>query len=275
MPKPLEYELSVVGAKQLTPNMKRITLAGVSLESFPSDQEGAYIKLMLPQGKDESPAMRTYTVSLQRPEIKEIDIDFVLHDHGGPASKWAQNVKLAETISIAGPGAKKLVEQNADWFFIVGDMTALPAICANLRILPPTARGYLVVEVIDSKDIQNLQIPVGIEMHWVVSSSASSIEKSLLEKVESLPWLDGTPYVWAACEFGTMRALRKYFKVNRQVDRNSLYISSYWKKGVDEKAHKKIKRDDSIQAEALGNSITSDQRKWHFVFRKVRKVLLG
>ena len=37
---------------------------------------------------------------------------------------------------VSGPGPKKLVDMNADWFLIAGDMSALPAISVNLEKLP-------------------------------------------------------------------------------------------------------------------------------------------
>lgn len=245
MPKTAQYELVVASTKQLTANMKRITLRGSDLERFPHNQEGAYIKLYLPQENEASTAIRTYTVSSFRPKANELDIDFVLHEHGGPASIWAQSAELGEKMTIGGPGPKKLIDLAADWFFIVGDMTALPAIMANLNVLPKTAKGYVVLEVVEVADIQNIRVPSAVELHWVVSASDSLAKNSLVNKVESLAWLEGIPYVWTACEFSSMRALRKYFKVERHVEKDRIYISSYWKKGVDEGAHKIAKRDDS------------------------------
>lgn len=46
-----------------------------------------------------------------------------------------------------------------------------------------------------------------------------------------------------------MRELRRYFKEERQVARQDLYISSYWKCGSSEDQHKVFKREDS---EAFG-----------------------
>jgi NADPH-dependent ferric siderophore reductase len=42
-----------------------------------------------------------------------------------------------------------------------------------------------------------------------------------------------------------MRALRQYFRNEKEVDRENIYISSYWKKGVSEDGHKVIKREDA------------------------------
>ena len=82
MAKPYRKELVVVRSTQLTEHMLRITLGGEQLAYLPEDQESAYIKLVFPQGKDERPLMRTYTIRHQRQT--EIDVDFALHDQKGP-----------------------------------------------------------------------------------------------------------------------------------------------------------------------------------------------
>ena len=89
--------------------------------------------------------MRTYTVSAQRDD--EIDVDFALHEAEGPASMWARNAQAGDQVLVGGPGPKKLINNDADWFLLVGDMTALPAITVNLAQLPADARGYAVLEV--------------------------------------------------------------------------------------------------------------------------------
>jgi NADPH-dependent ferric siderophore reductase len=42
-----------------------------------------------------------------------------------------------------------------------------------------------------------------------------------------------------------MRALRQYFRNEKQVKRENIYISSYWKLGVSEDGHKTIKQQDA------------------------------
>jgi NADPH-dependent ferric siderophore reductase len=42
-----------------------------------------------------------------------------------------------------------------------------------------------------------------------------------------------------------MRALRQYFRNEKEVERGNIYISSYWKKGVSEEGHKVIKQQDA------------------------------
>ena len=243
MPRPAPRTLHVISSTVITPHMLRVTLGGSEIDSFPADQESAYIKLAFTvPGSDES-LMRTYTVRHQRAD--QFDVDFVLHEPAGPAAQWAKDARPGDRIVVGGPGAKKLVDNTADWFLIAGDMTALPALSVNLEQLPADAKGHAVIEVLDASDIQPLRHPAGVELHWLVNPHPGEAPQLLVDRLRELTWLPGRPSIWAACEFSAMRALRKHFKEERQVDRRDLYISSYWKLGSSEDQHKVAKREDA------------------------------
>lgn len=240
MSKPQPRELTLLRRQTLTPNMLRITLGGPGMQQFPDDQESAYVKLLFPREGQDRPLMRSYTVRSQRPD--EIDIDFVIHAEGGPASTWALNAAIGTPILVGGPGPKKVVDADADWFLIAGDMTALPAISVNLQQLPRDARGYAVVEVISEADIQPLTVPENIELHWLVNPHPGQTSDVLLNRIRELPWLEGRASVWCACELNSMRQLRDHFRPMDALTKEDLYISSYWKLGCDQDEHKILKR---------------------------------
>lgn len=249
MSKSAKRELEVVRTTRITPHMQRITLGGEELADFPVDQESAYIKLIFPRGEAEKPLMRTYTIRHQR--ALEIDVDFALHEHMGPASEWAVNAKPGDRILVGGPGAKKLIQPQADWFLLAGDITALPAISVNLAALPDDARGHAVIEIAHPEDRQPLVHPENLQLHWVINPQPDPTGLPLLDKVKSLPWLNGQPAIWAACEFGSMRALRRWFKQAHEVPKSHLYVSSYWKIGQTEDGHKLAKQQDAMAIEEL------------------------
>ena len=232
--------------------MLRITLGGPGLMDFPADQGSAYIKFWLPCD-GETPIMRTYTVRAQREH--EIDVDFMLHGSTdssgsvamGPAVAWAKSARVGDRVTISGPGGKKLLDFDADWFFLAGDMTSLPAISVNLEQLPSDAKGYAVVEILDEEDTQTFHLPENFELHWVINPHPGNENTLLVDRVKEMPWLAGSPSVWAACEFRGMRTLRQYFKQHRMLDKKALYVSTYWKYGLSEEQHKVLKREDAAQ----------------------------
>jgi len=236
--------LTVLSKRALTPNMLRIELTGDELSHFPEGYESGYVKLNvhLPNGKT---CVRSYTVRAFDHDAKTLTLDFVLHGDNGPASAWAMHVKEGEAVVIDGPGPVKLVDMSADWFLICGDMTALPAISVNLERLPSHAKGYAVIEVASEADKQAINLPEGVTLQWLVNPQPDTPNTMLADAVMALPWIDqGRPYAWLACEFTTMRRLRRYFKQDRQVAKEDLYMSSYWKMGDSDEGHKAAKKAD-------------------------------
>ena len=242
MSRPQPKEFIVIRKKQITPNMLRVTLGGENIKNLPDKQESSYVKLIFPNG-NEKQIMRTYTIRHQR--IDEVDIDFMLHEDGGPASTWAKDTQAGDSIIMGGPGPKKLIEPSTDWQLLVGDMTALPAISVNLGELPDNAKGYAVIEIVSKEDIQVLKHPENIDIKWVINPHPGTDSNALLKEVQSLGWLKGEASVWAACEFNSMKALRDFFKKEKNISKENLYISSYWKLGINEDQHKVEKRNDA------------------------------
>jgi NADPH-dependent ferric siderophore reductase len=262
MSRELPYQLVVSQSQRISPNMQRITLQGKDLAEFTTGYEGDYVKLLFPVKSatafqrpeavdaDVRVIMRTYTIRKFNPYDLELDIDFVLHGESGkksgPASTWAAQTKTGDTLQMLGPGKVKAASLDVDWFLFAGDMTALPAISCQLEQLPADAAGYAVIEINSEQDQQSLQKPDGITILWVINPHTDRENTVLSDAVKTLPWLSGTPSIWAACEFSNMRLLRAYFKKDKHVSRDQLYVSSYWKMGQSEDKHKIIKKQDAI-----------------------------
>lgn len=246
--------LSVKSATYLTPNMRRVTLQGEALASFPENSEGAYVKLLFNQAGNDKPSMRTYTVAEQRSEQNEIDVDFMLHtSHDGSAhgiaAPWSLSVQQGDEISVAGPGPAKFINTDAEYFLLAADMTALPALTANLKRLPVDAQGQVFIEILSEADKQNLAKPDKVEIVWVINDDPGSDKSPLYYSIKQAePQIDKLA-AWVACEFKTMRKIRQYLKTECGIEKSHLYISSYWKRGDTEEQHKIVKQDDTNQTE--------------------------
>ncbi|MGV2987173.1 siderophore-interacting protein [Vibrio sp. E150_011] len=249
MKKPTPKTLSVIQTRLLTPNMRRLTFQAEALKSLELDSVGGYIKFLFNQdggtdltglSEDSRPKMRTYTIRSLDVEQGVIEVDFVTHITEdklcGFGARWAISAKVGDTISIVGPGTIQNINTEKDWFFLTADMTSLPALSTKLATLPQEARGYAVIQLIGLEDKQTLNVPEGIEVVWTLESVAQT--------AQSLPWLSGEPFVWCACEFDEMKALRQYFRNEKAIPKEDIYISSYWKSGVAEDGHKAIKKQD-------------------------------
>ncbi|MEY8880935.1 siderophore-interacting protein [Donghicola sp. XS_ASV15] len=245
---------TVLSVTDITPHMRRVVLGGDMMQGFPEGFEGGYIKLVFldhPASLPDSPVMRTYSIRAHDPENGEITVDFASHsDTGGVAMEWVQSVASGDEIAITGPGKVKMVPEDADWYLIAADMTGLPAALRNVEMLPDSAQGHVILEIPSAEDKQDLALPDGMSLQWVINPAPQALTHPLLDAIKSAEWFDGAPFVWTACEFDTMRALRTYYRTERGVGRDSFYLSSYWRVGRSEDQHKMDKRKDANAAAA-------------------------
>lgn len=242
--------VTVKSAQNLTPNMRRVTLHGKDLAGFPVDAEGAYIKLVFDDATNPKPVIRTYTVAQQRTDLNEMDVDFMLHgsDDGltnGIAARWSVNAEPGDEITLMGPGPAQFINLDAQCFLLAADMTALPAMIANLNRLPENAVGKVFVEIISEADKQEIPMPEGLQLQWVINDEPGSDSSPLFHAIQQSERQQGKLAAWVACEFVTMRKIRQHLREDLGVEKSQLYVSSYWKKGASEEQHKVVKQNDA------------------------------
>ena len=255
MANPSIHHLKVSSKSLLTRHMTRVVLEGPSLADFPVGFEGGYVKLVLPRpaGYDASAldpnvdsaalCRRSFTVRAFDREARRLVLDFVVAEHPGAASDWFRAAKVGDEVLVSGPGPVKSLVPETDWILLVADMTALPALSVQLERLPGNARGMAVIEVLSEADHQKLIAPEHVKIHWVITPNVTA--SRLADVVREQPWHAGRVSFWAACEFGTMKKLRRYFFEERGLSPDDGYLSSYWKIAATDEQHKAAKRADS------------------------------
>lgn len=253
--------LTVQSTRQLSPHLLRVTFAGPALEGFPPKHEGANCKLVLPRdgetreefeayfapdGPDEKVhPVRTYTVRSHRPDKLELDIDFVVHGDEGPATRWAQAAKPGSFLGFFGPSQTKVAEFYADWYLLAADLSAMPIVEATLEAMPAEAQGVAVFEVPSEEDIRDIAAPEGIEITWLIHEDAHLPSTAQVDFIKSLDWRSGVLQTCIAGESSVIRSLRDYLHNERMVPKKDTYISGYWKIGLVEDEHQKMKRAEA------------------------------
>lgn len=248
---------TVRAAWNLTPNMIRVTLTGPEIGEMSTDCHGANCKLFLPQ-PDQSrddftqqlndgprPTVRTYTVRQVRPDLCEMDIDFVDHGDGGPASAWARSAQQGTFCGFAGPGPVKMKSFYADSYLVVADMSALPVAGAALEAMPDDATGTAIFDILDAADQQNFRIPAGIDCHWIVNPDPHTPNDKIAQMVAAIDLSQGTVQTCIAGESGMIKTIRQDILVQRGLPKADCYISGYWKIGLIEDEHQQMKRAES------------------------------
>lgn len=245
-------ELHVVRLADISPAMRRVTLTGQQLAGFEVDggslpefrSEGFddHVKLLVPvegserpplpvQGPDRlewgaaggRPIAKDYTPRRYDPRTLELDLDFVRHGTGFAAG-WAERVRPGDPAWIVGPSRSLLLPADHDWMLIAGDETALPAIGRLLDEWPDGWRAQVVVELTDAQNRQELAPPPGVEIVWTVGPEA------WIQAVKSLHWWAGVAFCWVAGETGTIRQVRDFLKNDREVPRDCLDVTGYWRR---------------------------------------------
>ncbi|MEO0382492.1 MAG: siderophore-interacting protein [Pseudomonadota bacterium] len=246
--------LTVKKAWRLTPNMIRVVFAGPELADFPQGREGGNCKLMIPdvdETKDSfanrlsngpKPTTRTYTVRKFDAKAGELSIDFVAHGDEGPASRWASNAKPGNFLGFAGPSTPKITHFEADWYLVAADPSAIPVAAAALEAMPRNAKGVAIFEVATPEDRQVIDMPDGIEVHWLIQPDPHVPSIAQEELIRSIDWPKGRVQTCIAGEAGVIRSLRGFLANEKQVPRENTYISGYWKIGLIEDEHQQAKK---------------------------------
>ncbi|MEV4945995.1 siderophore-interacting protein [Streptomyces sp. NPDC053755] len=259
------FSLQVDRTRRLGPSLVRITFTGEELTSFASGGRDQSLSLFLPHPGQDAPVlpplddpdmyailgawramphderavMRSYTVREQRAEPDEVDIDFALHEDGGPACRWAQQAKAGDRVVVLGPAVAENTAvrfqppEDADSVLIWADETALPAASAILEWLPAGTRAQVYLEVPYSGDRAELVTKADATVTWLVREEGAP---SAVEAVRGAELPGEAPYVWIAGESGAVKALRRHFVRDRQLDRGRVTFVGYWREGLSEDA---------------------------------------
>ncbi|MEU7136512.1 siderophore-interacting protein [Streptomyces sp. NPDC046261] len=266
--KPQLTRARVVRTERLTPHMVRVVLGGDELAEFGAGEySDHYVKLLFPHEgvaypepfdmevirrdlpRERWPRTRTYSVRSFDRAARELVIDFVFHGDEGLAGPWAAHARPGDEIMMLGPGGAYVPDPAADWHLLAGDESALPAIAASLERMPEGAVVHAFVEVADEREEQKLDLPAGVEVTWL-HRAGRPVGEALVGAVRSLDFPAGDVQAFVHGEAGFVKELRRHLRLEREVPRERLSISGYWRRGHDEDGWQASKREWNQQVEA-------------------------
>lgn len=258
---------SVAAVEDLSPHLRRVTFVAPRIAEAVTAGPDQRIKILLtpPDGSDlrlpagpewyaewcATPAesrfvMRTYTIRALRPELNEIDVEFVLHGVEGPASAWVSEARVGHVLGMILPfsvdttSTKGLLQSGVDYVppaesvsrVLVADETALPALAGILEQLPTGVRATVLVEVPDIRDIRALACPGTADITWIPHTGGpADSPRSLLEAIKSA-WLPyDVDYAWVAGESGMIKEVRRHLVNTVGLPKASVSFQGYWKRG--------------------------------------------
>jgi NADPH-dependent ferric siderophore reductase len=245
-PKRRTRHATVVSAERLTPQMVRVVVGGDDLEGL---EAGAftdhYVKVQLPppgagyaapfdadaikeqRPREEWPRTRSYTVRAWDAQRGLLTLDFMVHGDAGVAGPWAAAAKPGDVLQLTGPGGAYSPDPYAAWHLMVGDLSVLPAIGASLHRVPDGVPVHVLVELDDEADRQELTSPGDLHVTWLRADGSDTV---LLEAVTALEFPAGPVHAFVHGEASSVRAVRRHLLVEREIPREALSVSGYWKR---------------------------------------------
>lgn len=243
-----------------------------------ADADTSWLGNWLEQPAAERGHMRTYTVREMRGsgERTRLVVDIVLHEGvSGPGSDWALTAEVGTRAVVLLPkrgiafGGIEFLPPPDQRILLVGDETAVPAICAILEHLPADAQGAAFMEVPCASDVQEFRAPAGVEVTWLargeqahgaaltaavtahLGGAVAAVEipdevdpdlwetphwSSSGEEINDDGSVRGDLYAWIAGEAGVVTGLRRHLVKERGMDRRQVAFMGYWRRGVSMKS---------------------------------------
>ena len=209
--------------------MLRIGFTSPDLHDFASGAPDDHIKLFF-ASPDGGEVMRDFTPRAFDIVQGDLWIDFALHD-AGPATGWAASAALGDTLEIGGPRGSTVVPNDFDWYLLVGDETAVPAMARRVEELDPgtPVATYAIVGAAD--EVMTFQSPANLTQTWLVRNGQGDDAAQLRTALEGFVSPPGDGFVWIAAEGMVARTLRQYMIDERGHPRDWTKAAGYWARG--------------------------------------------
>ena len=222
--------LTTISVEDITPRMRRVVLqADDSFADFVSLSPDDHVKLFF-QTPDGSQAMRDFTPRAFDVEAGRLTIDFALHQ-AGPAMDWAVQARPGAKLEIGGPRGSMVVADDFDWYWLIGDETAMPAIGRWVEQMPAGKPVLTAIAIDDAGEKQTFATQADWHPRWTLRSELGpddAVSLQTLLAAEELPPGDG--FVFIAAEASVARALRSVL-VTRGQPKAWIKAAGYWKRG--------------------------------------------
>lgn len=230
--------LTVTNTHRITPNMIRITLQSDDLGDFVSLGPDDHVKLFF-QGDGDKPEMRDYTPRAFDTAARTLTLDFAVHGEG-PAQEWAEAAKPGDLLHIGGPRGSAVVAPVFDWYLLIGDETALPAIGRWIEEMPAGTHVTSLATVESEAEQQQFDTAATHQPIWVHRPLNLAADPApLLQALRHITLPPGKGFIWIAAEAGVARAARDHVLSERGHPKEWLKASGYWLLGESD-AHQPL-----------------------------------
>ncbi len=202
-------------------HLVRLELGGPGLAGFASTGiPDEWVGLVVP-GQFQS---RYYTVRAW--DGSRLVLDVVLHP-SGLVTQWAAGDCVGDEVTIQDAQGSFSAAVDAPWVWLVGDLTALPAMARIAESLPPGVDLRVWAEA--PAPIPGY-FPEALTASGALTWLTAELEGSgLASVVESLTWPSGAGHFWMAGESAQMRAIRRHLMHDLADASFTHDVMGYWR----------------------------------------------
>lgn len=217
-----DYELTVTGRTEITPNYLRVHFAGRELLSECALHPTMWVRGWFPDGVKAH--QRGYTLVNPDPARGTVDIDFAMHD--GLATRWAGGARTGDTLEVTVLGsAFALPEPAPAGYVIVGDAASLPAINSLLGAIGDVPAWVF----LEAAHVDDRELPVaagdGVDVFWV---NREDDGRALIDAVREAAFDASDHFGWVASDNRTTRAVAKVLREDYLIPRKAVKAQAYW-----------------------------------------------
>jgi Siderophore-interacting protein len=169
------------------------------------------------------------------------------------SAKWVSSAEVGETIEIGGPRGSTVVPDDFDWYLLVGDETALPAIGRRVEELRIGVPVTTVVTVANAAEKQVWQTPASWNPIWILRDEITADDEmaALRTSLARCGMPPGDGMVWIAAETSVARAFYAHMLNDRHHPRAWIKGAGYWTRGQSD-SHGRIGESSLSPAARFG-----------------------
>ncbi|WP_080792360.1 siderophore-interacting protein [Corynebacterium pacaense] len=193
-------------------------------------------------------ATRVYTVRSFDRACESMVVDVVQHGHPSPMMSWSETVAPGDELTLTGPRPHFPLPPGGKVALFLDD-TAIPALAAIMDQWPAGVGGVGWVVTEDVAAFEELPHIEGLELHLLAPG-----DQPLADKARELP-NPSTHVVWAAGERDEMKSIRGYFRRDIGLEKESVAVFGYWKKGTTNTRIDQVRRDHYMRLLAEGGDL--------------------
>ena len=235
----------VAGVERVVPGLLQVTLAGFDDYPLQGGDEFVYTMISHADGgippsydmsdyrdqADDDPVRGAYyTVRRARPDVGEIDLWVVEHDHPGSVAGWMMAATPGQPLALWGPRRGFRPPEDAQHVLFVADETGFAAVAALVEALPGDRRATAVLECRGAAHRPPMPHHPGLEIVWVDrGDEAPGVTNHVLDAVRAVV-TTAPDAAFGAAESRQISAVRRHLRHTFGVPAARMSMTGYWRR---------------------------------------------